>query len=31
MAPELNKVIVITGSSRGFGQAMAREFQRAGA
>ncbi len=31
MAEELNKVIVITGSSRGFGKAMAVEFQRAGA
>ncbi len=31
MAEEWNKVIVITGSSRGFGRAMAEEFQRAGA
>jgi glucose 1-dehydrogenase len=31
MAQDLNKIIVITGSSRGFGKAMAEEFQRAGA
>jgi NAD(P)-dependent dehydrogenase (short-subunit alcohol dehydrogenase family) len=31
MAEEWNKVIVITGSSRGFGRAMAEEFQRSGA
>ncbi|HEX9074611.1 MAG TPA: SDR family NAD(P)-dependent oxidoreductase, partial [Anaerolineae bacterium] len=27
----VNQVVVITGSSRGFGKAMAEEFQRAGA
>jgi NAD(P)-dependent dehydrogenase (short-subunit alcohol dehydrogenase family) len=31
MVEDLNKIIVITGSSRGFGKAMAEEFQRAGA
>ena len=31
MAKLQNEVVVITGSSRGFGKAMAIEFQRAGA